>query len=156
MRDPAAVMGGLNDMFQMDSHNGMFFTMWYGVYDTRTRTLRYSCGGHHAAYLVPHDRNESTPLKTAGLMVGAAPDVPFRTASATVPAGAALYLFSDGVFEVVTKEQTQWRLQDFLPVMMAAPAAGESDAERIYRTVKTAARSGPLDDDFSILIVTFA
>jgi len=30
--DPAQVLAGLNDTFQMERHNNMYFTIWYGVY----------------------------------------------------------------------------------------------------------------------------
>ncbi len=33
--NPAAVLTSLNARFQMDSHNGLYFTMWYGVYRCR-------------------------------------------------------------------------------------------------------------------------
>jgi len=45
------VLGRLNAMFQMENHNGMFFTIWYGVYDRATE-LVYASAGHHPAYLV--------------------------------------------------------------------------------------------------------
>jgi phosphoserine phosphatase RsbU/P len=36
-RQPDAVLRALNDMFQMDRHNQMFFTIWYGVYHVPAR-----------------------------------------------------------------------------------------------------------------------
>ena len=30
-RDPAQVLHRLNAMFQMESHGGMYFSIWYGV-----------------------------------------------------------------------------------------------------------------------------
>ena len=50
-RNPSEVLANLNDMFQMDSHNGLLFTMWYGVYRTDDRVLTYGSAGHHPAYL---------------------------------------------------------------------------------------------------------
>ena len=41
-REPGQVLGELNKMFPMESHGSMFFTMWYGVYQLSTRTLRYA------------------------------------------------------------------------------------------------------------------
>lgn len=32
---PSEVLSGLNKVFQMDRHNDMYFTIWYGVYDRR-------------------------------------------------------------------------------------------------------------------------
>jgi serine phosphatase RsbU (regulator of sigma subunit) len=156
LHDPAAVLAALNNMFQMDQHGGMYFTMWFGVYNLPTRTIRYSSAGHHPAYLVAADRSGLVPLCTRGLMVGAVPDAPYQTAETQVPTGACLYLFSDGVFEIVTSQGKQWRLEDLLPTLLAAPVPDESDARRIYQAVTAVARPGPLDDDFSTLSVTFS
>jgi sigma-B regulation protein RsbU (phosphoserine phosphatase) len=65
-------------------------------------------------------------------------------------------LFSDGVFEIVTSQGKQWRLEDLLPTLLAAPVSDGSDARRIYQAVTAVARAGPLDDDFSTLSVTFS
>ena len=155
MRAPAQVLAGLSDMFQMDQHDGMFFTMWYGVYDLPTRTLRYGCAGHHPGYLVPPDRSAAQPLRTAGLVGGAFRGVAYDADSTLVPAGSSLYVFSDGVFEIETRDQQRWRLGDFVPVILAASDESFTEAQRIHRAVQAAARPGPLEDDFSLLVLTF-
>ena len=154
-RNPAEVLSSLNARFQMDSHSGMYFTMWYGVYRTGDRTLSYSSGGHHPAYLVPSDRRESHPLGSPALMVGALPNSEYEVHQTTVPVGSGLYLFSDGVFEIETKDQERWGLSDFLPFLLEQPQPGTSDAERLYQAVRQAAGPGPLEDDFSLMVVTF-
>ncbi len=153
--EPGAVLSNLNTRFQMDSHNGMFFTMWYGVYRPSDRILTYGSAGHHPAYLVPADRSAEQPLGVPALMIGALTDQAYQTLQTTVPDGARIYLFSDGVFEIVAKDESRWALSDFLPLILQPPVAGASEADRLYRTVKDAARPGPLDDDFSLMVVTF-
>jgi sigma-B regulation protein RsbU (phosphoserine phosphatase) len=154
-RNPAEVLASLNTRFQMDGHNGMYFTMWYGVYDKRDRTLSYGSGGHHPAYLIPPDRRESQPLGSPALMVGALPISEYEVHRTTVPAGSALYLFSDGVFDIQTKDQEQWSQSDFLPLLLEPPLPGTPEPERLYQAVRQAARPGPFDDDFSLMVVTF-
>src|SRR5262245_34327298 len=117
LREPAAVLAGLNAMFQMDRHDGMYFTMWYGVFHRSRRLLRYACAGHHAGYLRPANRSALTPLKTRGLMIGATPETTFQVSEAPVSAASSLYLFSDRVFEIVTADQSQWRLRHFEPLL---------------------------------------
>jgi serine phosphatase RsbU (regulator of sigma subunit) len=153
--DPGAVLSNLNTRFQMDSYNGMFFTMWYGVYQPSSRTLTYGSAGHHPAYLVPADRRAEQPLGLPALMIGALTDQVYQPQQTTVPEDARIYLFSDGVFEIVTKDESRWALSDFLPLLLQPPVPGASEADRLYRTVKDAARTGPLDDDFSLMAVTF-
>jgi serine phosphatase RsbU (regulator of sigma subunit) len=154
-QDPASVLSSLNVRFQMDGHSGLFFTMWYGVYRPGDRTLVCGSAGHHPAYLVPSDRTAAQPLGTPGLMVGVTLDTAYQVQRTTVPAGSALYLFSDGAFEIMTKDRRRWAQADFLPLLLEPVLPGTPDAERIYRTVRQVAGPGALDDDFSLMVLTF-
>ena len=140
-------------MFQMDRHDDQYFTMWYGVYDTQDRILKYGSAGHHPGYLVSPDKRGAIGLKTSGTMIGAATGTRFEAATAPVAAGSSLYLFSDGVFEILT-DARQWRLDDFLPLLLEPAIPGVTECERLYQAVN-AAGAGPLEDDFSLLVVTF-
>ncbi len=152
---PPEVLASLNHRFQMDSHNGMYFTMWYGVYRPATRTLTYGSAGHNPAYLVPADRSAATAVGMPALMIGALPGTVYAAAETTVPSGSALHVFSDGVFEIVTKDDERWSLSDFLPLLTAPPVPGTCEVDRVHRAVIDAAKPGPLEDDFSLLILTF-
>jgi len=153
--DPASVLASLNGRFQMDVHNGLFFTMWYGVYRPCDRSLVCGAAGHHAAYLVPSDKGMTQPIGTSALMIGAMPDVTYEVQQTTIPAGSSLYLFSDGAFEIEMKDDQRWTMADFLPLLLQPSRPGVTEAERVYQLVRGAARPGPLDDDFSLMVVSF-
>jgi serine phosphatase RsbU (regulator of sigma subunit) len=153
--DPADVLFNLNNRFQMDNHGEMYFTMWYGVYRTASRTLSYSAAGHHAAYLISPDKATSRALGAPELMIGAMPGVAYSVDQAVVPTDSSLYLFSDGVFEIVTTDQKQWGLPDFVPLLSQPSVPGTPEAERLYQAVTRTSRPGPLDDDFSLVVFTF-
>jgi serine phosphatase RsbU (regulator of sigma subunit) len=152
--DPRAVLASLNKRFQMDQHNDLFFTMWYGVYRPATRSLVCACAGHHPAYLVAQDRQTAQPVGTAAPMIGAFSDISYEVDSTTLPPGATLYLFSDGAFEIETLGGGRWALEDFLPLLLQPPTTGTPESERIFRQVKQAAKPGPLGDDFSLVVLT--
>jgi serine phosphatase RsbU (regulator of sigma subunit) len=154
-KNPSQVLAELNNMFQMENHNGMFFTIWYGVYSRSKRTLTYASAGHHPAYLLSADRSTMTPLITGGPMVGALEDFAFEEAAAPVSKGSSLHIFSDGVFEIEDKKGRQLGLSDLLPVLKQPGVEGRSEPQRIYQTVREVSRPGPLDDDFSYLVVKF-
>jgi serine phosphatase RsbU (regulator of sigma subunit) len=154
-RQPAQVLRSLNEMFQMESHGGMYFSIWYGVYDTAQRTLTYASAGHHPSYLSGPERGEPQALRTRNLVIGAMPGAPFQQAQATVAPGSTLYVFSDGVFEIAGPGGEQRDLPDFLPHLRAPRAPAGQEAQRLYGLVRQAARPGPLDDDFTLLAVTF-
>ncbi|MFG6467912.1 PP2C family protein-serine/threonine phosphatase [Roseateles sp. BYS87W] len=155
-RDPAQVLGQLNAMFQMDSHDGRMFSIWYGVFHRTRRTLRYASGGHHPAYLAPADGGPLQALRTRNLLIGAVPEVPFTAAEVGVPAGARLFVFSDGVFELQGRDGRDWGLDDLLPWLGQVPADDASPAHWLQHAVLGQAKPGPLGDDFSLLAVTFA
>src|SRR5262249_4167660 len=135
-------------------HGGLFFTLWYGVYSRPDRRLRYASAGHHPGYLFAPGKPPE-PLRTKGLMIGAAPEQRYRAAETVVPPGSVLYLFSDGAFEVTSPGGRQLGLDDFLMLLGRPEADTSGEAERIYKAVKARTRAGPLDDDFSVLVVTF-
>src|SRR5215471_2754055 len=61
--NPASVLHHLNRVFQMDRHNNLIFTMWYGVFDPVTRQLTYASGGHPPAVLIEAPHGAAPGLK---------------------------------------------------------------------------------------------
>jgi len=151
MARPELVLSTLNELFQMEDHDGLYFTIWYGVFDTRTRQLSYASGGHHPAYIVTPERDGAIPLKTRNVMIGAMPAMPFIQATVTVPSSACLYLFSDGVFEVVDSDGQEWGVEDFLKHMLDPPLPGLSEPQRLFEAVCRETGSRTFDDDFSLV-----
>jgi serine phosphatase RsbU (regulator of sigma subunit) len=152
-RDSAAVIRGLNRMFPMERHNNLFFTMWYGVYDTQERMLAFATAGHHPAFLLTSATATPVPLGTRNPSIGIAADREVAASRAPVPPDSSLFLFSDGVFEIIDQDGREWDLSQVLSLLpiMAAPGG----PRRLYEKVRAAARPGPLEDDFSALAFRF-
>jgi len=155
MRSPAAVLATINRLYQMEDQADLYFTMWYGVYDARTRQLRYAAAGHHAAFLVPPDRSRTIAAGNRNVIIGAMPDATFTEESVEVPPGASMYVFSDGVFEIVDKTGRQWSIADFERLILEPQVNDVSETERLFHRVREAATPGPLDDDFSLVVAQF-
>lgn len=155
MAEPGEVLRALNGMFPMEEHAGMYFTMWYGVYDEASRELRFASAGHHPAILVPPGRRETVALRTRSGLVGADPQTVYRTDKVLIPPGAAIYLFSDGVFEIVTKDGIEWGLNDFVPRLIGPGASNRGECQRLYKEVRSLAQASSLEDDFSLLVLNF-
>ncbi len=154
-RDPAQVAAGLNDMFPMEEHNGLMLTLWYFSYHLPSRQLRFCAAGHHPSFLVSGAAPEPAPLWLRGPAIGLLPSGTWVMGGAEMPPGAKLYIFSDGVFEIVTAAGRQWTLEDFRQVLAQPVRPGVPEPDRLYQAVRTAARPGALEDDFSVLVVTF-
>jgi serine phosphatase RsbU (regulator of sigma subunit) len=155
MRDPAAVLGGLNDMFDMDSHHGLYFTMWYGAYHLPSRRLMHSAAGHHPALLRAPGTRDVAPVGMRNMAVGMRPGHAFSTGTQPITPGSRLYLFSDGAFEIAPAEGPAWGLRDMLAMLRAPAVPGLSEPDRIHRAVRAASPNGQLDDDFSVVELHF-
>jgi serine phosphatase RsbU (regulator of sigma subunit) len=153
--DPAQVLRTLNAMFPMEDHASMYFTMWYGIYDSSSRELTYASAGQHPGFLVGPERDNAVALRTRGGLIGADAGTSYSAASVTVPPAASLYLFSDGVFEFVTVDGREWGLSEFIPHLLAPRIPGLPESQRLYREVRRLAKPGRLDDDFSLLVLNF-
>ncbi len=127
-----------------------------GVYDIRTRRLDFASAGHHAAYLVPEDKSVAVPVSTRNLIIGAVPGMGYKQGAIQVPLGTTLYMFSDGVFEIIDRSGKQWALADFVELLLRPPIEGLAESQRLYQAVRSVAQPGPLDDDFSLVAIAFA
>ena len=155
-QNPAQVLSSLNDRFQMGTYNGMYFTMWYGVYHARSRTLTHGSAGHHPAYIVDAVREQAQPVGVSDIIIGALPNQPYQLQTTPIPVGSSLYVFSDGVCDVATPSGEVRGLSDFVPLLAEQPSEDVPEPERLYRAVKdVAATPGELDDDFSLMVLTF-
>lgn len=154
MARPGQVLAALNDRFQMVDHADLYFTMWYGVFDAASRTLEFAAAGHHPAYLVGPERDAAAPAQARNGLIGAMPGRAYRSERLTVPPGASIYLFSDGLFELTAEDGRQCVLDEFLPVLVEPPVPGMTESQRLYRAAQARARGGEFDDDVSILVVS--
>lgn len=98
--DPASVLTALNTAFPMEKSQDKFFTIWYGVYDNRTRMLTYAGAGHHPAILYEPSANQPRLLGEPALMIGMMPDAEYENHQQSITPGSLLHVFSDGAFEV--------------------------------------------------------
>ena len=156
-RMPEAVLGSLNQAFQMENQNGLYFTMWYGVYHRPTGKLRYASAGHPPPILVSgarEQRGEAKPLSGIGMPIGILPDVPYESQECTLDGPARLFLFSDGVYEITRPDGTLLEFEDFEEVLTRAVPEGASELEELLRFARGVHGSEELDDDFSIIKMT--
>lgn len=153
--DPAAVLGAMNDAFPMEEHDGLFFTLWYGVLDVEAGILRYASGGHPPALLFAHGRTDGAPaeLSTRGPIVGAMSDVRYQTAEVKLPAGGDLFVFSDGVFELTTKEGSQLDRESFHRELEALAARDDLRPDEMYARALRITGLPELEDDFTLVHV---
>jgi sigma-B regulation protein RsbU (phosphoserine phosphatase) len=156
-RQPGAVMAAMNDAFQMDRHDDMYFTLWYGVFDARTRTLQYASGGHPPALLMAGETAESATLQelgAVGMIVGGFGGVSYEQKAVQLPAYARLWVFSDGVYEITRPDQTMTTLVDFVALVNTAPRS-DSGVAHLLAGIRGLRGQDTFEDDVSLVEVSF-
>jgi sigma-B regulation protein RsbU (phosphoserine phosphatase) len=164
-RYPEAVLTALNHSFQMSSQNEKFFTIWYGVYQPSQRRLTYASAGHPPAILIspinsdpinsdPIDSEQTNvqELRTPSLPIGMLEDLTFSDASAIIPPGSVLYIYSDGAYELSEVSQ-DWGLDEF--VQMLVELGRSATLDQVLSAVKSRCSTQKLSDDLSLLKAWF-
>ncbi|MGC2625662.1 MAG: SpoIIE family protein phosphatase, partial [Candidatus Udaeobacter sp.] len=96
--DPGAVLRALNRVYFSQSHDHLYFTIWYGIADLAHGILRYAGGGHPPAVLRAAGCTKPK-LAASGPPVGCFGHASYPTLEVPLLFPTELYLFSDGVFE---------------------------------------------------------
>lgn len=152
-RNPVSVLHGLDKAFQMSEQNGMYFTIWYGVYSVKGHSISYANGGHPPALLL-HGNGVVEELTTNGLIIGTDFHLPFHAASIQLQGEASLYVFSDGIFEVFDPSHTHMLGLAGLKSLIVKPK-GPRDVRAILKSIQDFQGQAHFEDDFSLLNIHF-
>ncbi len=153
-RVPEKVLASLNDTFQMEHHNNLYFTIWYGVFNAASGRLTYASAGNSQAVLIANN-GTVTDLTTPNMLIGGMPDVPYTSSCADIERPARLYIFSDGVYEVKKPDGQMWSIDEFKDFLVQTAAAQGSEMDALYTYLQKLQGGSVLDDDFSMLKIRF-
>jgi sigma-B regulation protein RsbU (phosphoserine phosphatase) len=157
-KDPVQVLKALNMAFPSDANKDMFFTIWYGVFNTSSRELIYASAGHPPAILCDEDSSCNCHidlLKTPNFVVGGIEETNYVKDKCEIPEGNTLYIFSDGVYEVEKSDGTNWHFNEFVNYLKKVKTDGQAVMDQLYDYVRRKGKSDHLEDDFTIVEVVF-
>ncbi len=123
----AELVARLNKHLVRNTGDDRFATFFIAVYDSATRTLRYTNAGHLPSFLVCHGK--SARLDKGGMVLGVVEDYGYEEGTIVVGPDALLIGYSDGLVEpenvygeefgIRRLEETSVRLQGAAPLMVA-------------------------------------
>jgi phosphoserine phosphatase RsbU/P len=151
-QNPQAVLEALNRQFAMEAHDHQYFTLWYGVYDQTHHELVYASAGHPPALLLTTDVQ---PLKTKGLPIGLFEKTQYTCDRVNIPVNSTLYLFSDGIYEVMQADGTVWGFAAFAEFLKACHSSGKPCLDAIIDQAKSHCSAETFSDDLSLLQIHF-
>jgi len=156
--DPKAVMTELNHAFQMNQHGGRYFTMWYGVYQQSERKLVYANAGHPTPIIISgnHDNFMINQLPSLSIPIGFFPNTKYISAELLIAANTSLYIFSDGIFEVMQEDGRIWGLSNLVKLLTnELPQSRNITAEWIREHIRQQTPDANFSDDVSLMHVNF-
>ena len=154
--DPGAVLAALNKAFPMERQNDMFFTVWYGVFDRGTRTLRWAGGGHPPALLVSAVSQAPQRLDSDGPLIGAVEGLEFGSSEAQIPPGGRVFVYSDGAFEISRPDGSMWPFDEFVTTLTSPTEGAESPIDALVTRVRSVSQRDDFHDDFSMVELVFS
>ena len=155
MKQPDQVLAQLNEAFRGQEHSNKYFTIWYGVYQSTTRTLTWSGGGHHPSVVLVPGQPDPGVLTSEGPMMGVLRKAEFPAQSCHIPAESRLLIFSDGVFEVFRDKRQMWSLTDCIAYLAVLGRDRVNLMDQLLNHVQQLRGAPHLNDDFSIIEARF-
>lgn len=153
VRSAPAVVANLNQQFQTDTCNILYFTMIYGVIDSQSRTIDLCQAGHpHPLYL-----QHATPAQfvvNSGLPVGIIPDATYESVHLQYQAGDRLFLYSDGITECESPQGEMYgaeRLRQFVDETRDLPVGDVIGL--LDQRISEWHEQKEFEDDISILVL---
>lgn len=132
--DLAALLKVVNRQAYTSSLTDRYATLFYGVFDPATRTLRYVNAGHNPPAVLR--RNGSIEwLETGGAPVGMFPDSGYEEGSVHLDPGDPVVAYTDGVVEAANESGEEWGVKGLLKAAAACATQGAEDAEDLVRSI---------------------
>lgn len=155
---PEQTLETLNNLFRMDSQSDLYFTIWYGIFQNSTGTLRYSSAGAPPALLLTEigtgKQVRPVTLATPCPPIGVIADTPFTEDICTIATGGQLLIFSDGALELGT-EGPPLRLGELINQVAQLAASPAWSLDQLVYQLQARTATGTFEDDCSLVLLTF-
>jgi PAS domain S-box-containing protein len=155
---PEAVLTELNRLFAMDQQNDHYFTMWYGIYESSTRTLRYASAGAPPAFALNPTGGGTisvTDLSTPAAPIGMFDDAEFSSLTYSVPPGCRILIYSDGANEIALEDGKQLSVEGLKELTTRLAGSPHWSLDELVSELRGLGSSSVLEDDCSLIQVAF-
>ena len=111
-----------------------YATVFYGIFDGATRTLRFVNAGHTPPIVLRRNGSIDT-LETGGAPIGMFPDSSYEEGAVQLDPGDVVITYTDGVVEAANQSGEEWGVQRLLKAIAAWARLGTENAEHLVRSI---------------------
>jgi sigma-B regulation protein RsbU (phosphoserine phosphatase) len=130
----------------------MFITFFVGVLDLTSGCLQYCNAGHNKPFLVSDSISE-LPAKP-NLPLGVSDEATYVVREYTMPAGAMLFLYTDGLTEAMNGQREQFGRQRLIDNLKSG-ADSQGQIEDMTQAVHLFVGDAPQSDDLTMLTIRY-
>ena len=152
---PEQIMETLNSSISDNNPDIMFITMFLGVMDLSTGTIRYCNAGHNPPIVIRNGQAELLSTEPS-LLLGVEMNAQYTANELTLLPGDTLFLYTDGLTEAenIRKELFGERRALETAAISGALTASEQ-MERMQQAVHTFVDGAEQSDDLTMLVIRF-
>lgn len=144
----------VNHLICENTGNDKFITLFWGIFDPRTRLFRYVNAGHNYPFVI-RSTGSIERLKEGGIILGVMKAAaPYHEGSIQLSNGDIVVMFTDGISEAMNKEgvdYTEERVEQFL--RNAAPSSAQGILENIQNEIARYTSGAPQSDDITLVVM---
>lgn len=102
IKNPLSVIRTLNEIFSLEDLDSQYFTIVYGILNTKTSDFSYVSAGHPGVLHISGS-GKAEIYHSDGLAIGFCPDCDYDVRNLKLDEGARIIFYSDGINEVVNE-----------------------------------------------------
>ncbi len=121
--EPGEIMTIVNQELAANLPVESFVTMFCGIIESATGVLKYANAGHPCPYII--STTGYRPLQGGDPFLGPIKDVVYPTYDAKLEKGDSLFIFTDGLEDVIDENYHKIELNSFLDMLTERPVAGK-------------------------------
>jgi sigma-B regulation protein RsbU (phosphoserine phosphatase) len=161
MRSSASVTGSPGEAIKhANSHilelskADMFVTLFYGIYDSAERVMRYANAGHNSPIFIEKGSNKIVLLSAHTMPIGIMREFRISTEQVALSKGDTILLYTDGVVEAANEAGEFYDMSRLEKVVGEAGSltAGET-VKRIQGELAEFAGGAPQRDDITMVVI---
>lgn len=149
--NPADTLRRVNDLLLRDSRSDLFVTLWYGLWDVQTGSVRFCSAGHNPPLVVRAD-GSTERLASRGIALAVIPDINLQESEITLKPGDLLVAYTDGVTEALRSDGSEFGVMGLESTLVSLRRRSAPEiVDGLIHAIDNFAGGAPQFDDITLV-----